>query len=245
MYNDFPYLECASKVEEIDLLEFVNIAPDIRRVIDNTPTISINEIIQTAEPCDMISTYLRKDFFKDKPRGAYVGGRTLGLAQGGLFISSKFVFDGKGNNKRLIGYSANLGEDSGQGGIPKVEIGTMKHYLNASGGMILMRIRNLTPEQKVRILKYMKARVGLDYNSSALLTSAWNRFKGRFRLGKMEMSKKEAMEYKEPLICSTIMQLALISSGSKVKFSDNPLNVWPRDFIVSPYVQKIGKFIRH
>ena len=113
----------------------------------------------------------------------------------------------------------------------------------------------------------MKDRDGLSYNFKQLVTSGFHRIKdtvlnhaateksiisGR-RIdiqNKQDLSsyvkqvKSYLKNYNEPLICSTVIYLALKSVGSKMMLAYDPFEVWPRDFLLSDQTKKICKFIR-
>ena len=205
-------------------------SPAIRSVLKRVPRVSHKELFEKAEPCDILVVYTPKSFLKH----AGIAGRikTFGMSffQGSPYTSSKLIFP----NKIVVGYGA----DPKRSGQEITSIKLDKYLRNLTDGC-LVRVPDLKENQKSRIFKYINNRKNTPYDSSGILKAAWNRYTPNFMdidIDEPE-TKKEITSYKKALYCSTLISMAFLSIG--IKFLDDPLEVWPRDFILAPNAIKI------
>lgn len=210
-------------------------SPTILGILDDTPRVSLSEFVNNSQPGDVITSFLKSDSFSSSYR--LILSRALGLSQGSKFTSLKMV----DVNHTIIGYGVES-TDVKLDIIPKVDKTDMIPFLKNCGGAILIRpVNELDPKQISRALKYMRDRIGLDYDTYGLLKSTWDRFLDRRILpfNTDRLTKKDIDNYKQPLFCSTIINFAFLSAGVKLKLAKNNLDVWPRDFILSPDTWKV------
>lgn len=234
--------------------EFVNISPSIIRVTETTPTVDEADFISKAQLGDIVVSYTRREVHPNIV--TYFGTRAMGLFQGGLFTSIKVI----SSNNNIIGYGVKFGESS----LNEV---SLSDWIKYQAGALLLRVPSLSEKQKQQMVQFMKDRDGLSYNFKQLVTSGFHRIKDtvlnhaateksiisgqRIDIqNKQDLSsyvkevKSYLKNYNEPLICSTVIYLALKSVGSKMMLAYDPFEVWPRDFLLSDQTKKICKFIR-
>lgn len=237
-----------------EIQEFVNISPAIIQVTESVPSVDEDTFITNAQPGDIVASYTRKEIHPNLL--SYFGSRTMGLFQGGLFTSLKMI----STDNKIIGYGVHFGD----AGIQEKPI---KDWIEYQGGAILMRIPSLTNKQKNNMVEFLRNRDGLSYNFSQLIGSVFKRIKDNTlntivgeksllngqpininddrSLSKyIKQVKMYLKNYNDPLICSTVIYLALKSVGSKIILAYDPFEVWPRDFLISKQTTKICKFIR-
>ena len=221
------------------LNEFADISPKLISTMNSTPSVKSTELIKRAESGDIIVGYLISKYFS-LPR--LIISRTLGLAQGGLWTTAKIVTE-KGT---IVGYGAQPGKyQQGSFGKYKTGEGSFLSYARVSAGMILIRVPGLNEIQKRKIVNYMRSHIGLPYDKSMLLKTAWDRLVNRKIFANYkDISEEDVDQLKIPLICSNIIAFAYKKAGVDINFSKNPMDVWPKDFIIHPDTIKVAKFIR-
>lgn len=202
---------------------------EVKGILSNVPYVSKSQLINQLEEGDILITrpydtstnnFSPKVFFSNM----------ISWFQKSTFSSSKmYIGDGY-----VAGYGAVPGIPVN--GIVKFPVST---FIDTQQRVLLIRPKNYTQGQRDRAVLYMKQRLGLPYDKSMILKSAWNRFiKKNPKI--LEISDVEELEkIRTPLICSSVLFLALIYSGNNAKVSNNVLEVWPVDFVVSEDMEKI------
>ena len=89
----------------------------------------------------------------------------------------------------------------------------------------------------------MKQRLGLPYDYSGVLMSTYRKVLGSLGINEADLLPEDVAILQNKLFCSTIMAMAVINSGHPARFAPNPVYVWPRDFIISDWTEKIAKYI--
>lgn len=210
--------------------EFVNVSPTIRYVLKHIPKVSEREFLENIKKGDVITAQLNKENFTSTAR--FLTSRTMGLAQGGVFTTIKMA---TGDNT-VIGYGTEVGTklDKNRTRLRERPIKRwIKHYDNA----VLIRIPELTDEQKETAVKYMRSKKGLKYDTKQLTSSAFK----RINLRSLEDNPHQDpnLEDPGPQFCSTIIAYAFKKSGINLHFINDIDNIWPRDFLLSPHTIKI------
>jgi len=196
----------------------------INTIMDDVPVVSRPEFIKQSKPGDIMVSYL-------KDAGLF--SNFLAKAQGSPYTSSKLIM----SKKQVIGYGV-TGPDSKNA--TQVGIDNFAAVLDRMDRACLIRIKDSTKEKQKKVIHYIYLRLGMDYDTIGLLKSAWDRFVSRkFIPFFSKLSKANVEDYKEPLICSTIISFACKYAGYKINFSDHELDVWPKDFILTPHTTKI------
>ena len=114
---------------------------------------------------------------------------------------------------------------------------------------MLLRIKDITEAQKKAAISFVRKRIGLAYSASDLFKTAWNRLVRRKLLPFLKdkpLNPEEVNIIQEPLFCSNMITLALISGGYKKKFNNkNAWDTWPRDFLLSDLTEKLSRIDYH
>jgi len=225
------YLKYLDEMEVMRELSLV-VSTDVKKILYETPMVSKKEFWSSCEPADIMVTFTPKS--RVKTTGAQLFTQMLSTMQRSPYSSSKIVM----SRDILAGYGI---VDRG-GESPQLDKYSLPKYIGELQEAILIRVPNLENSQKSKITSFIKSRIGLDYASTDLVKSAWDRFfKGR--LGSMmkgrEMDPKALDQIRDPLICSTIISVAYRAAGVKVDFTEKPYEVWPRDFMLSDNTQKV------
>jgi hypothetical protein len=205
------------------------ISPDIRRIMDKTPVVTKKIFIDSIKHGDIVLTYSAKKQFT-RGRRTEINAKILSTFQGSPYTSSKYAID----DNHVAGYgvkSVKRPEDNVINKINKVI------FVSRREEIILVRIPDLTDEQKTAASNFINKRLGTSYNGSDLLKTMWNRLLNRKMFAFLKdkpLTPEEINLIQEPLFCSNLISLALVSAGYTKSFNNkNPWDVWPRDFIVS------------
>lgn len=214
----------------------INENMDLERILSNIPLCSKAELIKELQPGDILLTKLYDiddSFFGRLKTQIY---SMLSVFQKSPYVSSKMYL----GNGKVGGYGAVPGAGAGAGILQF----PVSPFLDAQRRVLLIRPKDFTDEQREKAVKYIKQRIGLSYDSSALLKSAWHKWvRENPKLAEKMEDKEDLLEiYRDPLICSTILYLALIYSGNKSRLKSHPLDAWPVDFIESPDMEKIYRY---
>lgn len=211
------------------------ISPGVKKIIKDVPTVTHRDFETNMKPGDIVVAFSsKKQFIKTKH--AKFAAKLMATAQGSPYTSSKMVID----NNRVAGYGIKVVDKPEDN---KITIMPFKQFLSGRQELMLLRIKDITPDQINKAIAFIKKRVGLSYADSDLLKTAWNRFVNRKIfpfLKNRSLEPAEVSLIQEPLFCSNMISLALVSAGYKGKFNGkNPWDVWPRDFILSDLTEKI------
>lgn len=197
-----------------------------------------SELIEMSEPGDILVTRINMLKVDGLPKltkiGGLLAGNILSKAQGIPFISSKVVAD----NNRVIGFSA-----SGTGS--KIDMVSFNKFLTYQKNVMLCKYPKITDEQRQKVVKYMKDKRDLDYDTSKLITTWWQRLvKGEKLPGQRKMDKrineKDAWVWKDALFCSSVIAMAYRAAGIRADFNRTPLEVWPKDFVASKDLDQVA-----
>ena len=211
------------------------ISPTVKKILNETPKVTKKAFVAQIQKGDIIVAFsAKKQFMKTKM--AKLMAKLIATAQGSPYSSAKFAID----DNVVAGYGIQVIDSPEENEITKMN--KMK-FVTARSEMMLIRIPDLTDEQKTKASSFIKKRVGTKYKGSDLLKTSWNRLVNRkiFSFLKNKPVQPEAINLiQEPLFCSNLITLALISAGYKRRFNGkHPWDTWPRDFIISDFTSKI------
>jgi len=212
---------------ELSLLDFSS--PVVKRVVLDTPLVSFSEFLERMEPCDVLVSF-PKSF---KSPFAKFRSQILAITQRVPISSAKMVLD----KRHIVGYGVKPGEAH------TVRIASSRDWLTRTSDAILVRIPTLTERQKKVIVSFMKSYVGKGYSNSLLFKSIWNRISRRKFLELAKIPKEQLA--KIDLYCSSLIAVAFWISKIPVRLAKHPLDVWPKDFILSPYTEKVCRYSKH
>lgn len=212
---------------EVSLLDLSS--DNIKIIIKNTPLVSFSRFISNFEPCDILvsfPSFFRSEFEK-------VRSQVLAMAQRVPISSAKMVF----NKRYVIGYGVKKS-------IPhKVELASSKDWLSRTSNAILIRVPGLSDKKKRVIISFMKSYIGKDYNTSLLFKSIWNRISRRKFVELADIPEEDIT--RADLYCSSLIAVAFWLAKVPIKFAKHPLDVWPKDFLLNPYTEKICRYLKH
>jgi hypothetical protein len=208
-------------------------SPAVKRVLNNTPKCTRQEMIDKVQPCDILVVYTpRKHLQKSKAKAFRA--KVMTSFQGSPFSSSKLVLD----KNTISGYGVKAVKNV-------LTKASLRSYIKHLDEAILIRVPDLTPEQCAKIQKYFRLRIGMPYAGSQVFMSFWDRLFSR-KLKPFFKDKpidpKAIEEMKEPLFCSSIIAAAYRAAGHQANFGKNIYDVWPRDFVTSESTEKICRF---
>lgn len=209
------------------------ITPGVKKHLTNTPKVTKKEFLQAVEPGDIMVTFTPKRKIQ-KSGFTQFKAKMMTLFQASPYTSSKLVYD----KKTIAGYDAD--PTQGRNFLQK---GNLENFINRwIQEAMLLRPIGRTPEQVRAVQSYFDKRVGLPYNKDQVMKSAWKRFYKKvlpFLRTDDSPPPKKLQEIVEPLFCSNIIAVAYKSAGYRKRFGKVILDTWPRDFIISPYTEKI------
>lgn len=199
--------------------------PAIRARLRNTPVVSKRNFLKMAEPCDIFVT--RTPEYNLKTTSARTISKIISFAQGSPYTSSKLLLP-DGN---LIGYGVDYDQDPTY--LSKM---LLRDYLVRCDFACMIRVPDLTEQQKQRIYKYLLTRQNVPYNNIGLLKTAWNKIMPDFLRADFNIEapedKRVIRGYRKALFCSTIISMAFLYAG--VMLFEKPLEAWPRNFVLTP-----------
>jgi len=212
-----------------DIIQEFSLSPATSNIVNMLPIISPEEMMNNIEPADILVS-----MYKGTPEGemSEVKRKVMSWMMGG-FSSSKIVI----NNNYIAGYGAN--PSKGAHNVNKIKkIEFIKHF----GPLCHIRVPNLTEKKKKLVVHFINKYMGVQYSNSALMKSVWDRFTLRKVKPFFEdVNEEEIQDFKDPLYCSTLISFAYLAAGVNIKFSKNPYDVWPKDFITSSDTIKLSR----
>ncbi len=208
--------------------EFVNISPTLRYILKHVPIVPMKKFIESVEPADLITAQAKYETYTSTAR--FLVSRSMGLVQGGNYITLKMAID----NRKLIGYGTEVGtrldkEDS------RIRERSLKKWLSYYNDAILIRVSNLTEEQRTSAVNYMKSKIGLKYSYSKVAKSPVGRIAANIATPDDANNYDPGAEQ----FCSSIIAYAFKNAGVDLHFRNKLDNIWPRDFLLSPHTIKI------
>jgi len=211
------------------------VSPGVKKIVMDTPIVTKKEFRETIQKGDIIVAFsAKKQFMKTKI--AKIMAKIIATAQGSPYSSAKFAID----DNVVAGYGIQIIERPEDNKITKMN---KQQFITDRSEMILIRIPDLTEEQKDKAAEFIRSRVGKPYKGLDLLKTSWNRLVNRkfFTFLKDKPITPEAVNLiQEPLFCSNMITLALIAGGYKERFNKkHPWDTWPRDFILADNTTKI------
>ena len=156
-------------------------------------------------------------------------------------LNSCKLYMGKGE---VAGYGVIPGS-KGSSGIMKNNLyHTLNNFMDSQRRILVVRPKEFTKEQRLKAISFIKNRIGLGYDSSILLKSAWHRFIHKHNLVDIDPNDPILNDLKTPLICSSLIAFSIIASGNSTRFGSNPYEIWPVDLLMSDQVDLICRFNR-
>lgn len=211
------------------------ISPGVKKKMQDTPVVTKTEFIDNIQQADIVVAFSAKKQFMQTKAAKYMA-RLLSTTQGSPYSSAKFAID----DNTMAGYGIKVIKSSSENKISRMN---KRDFTTARGEMMLIRIPSLSDEQKKKASDFIIKRMGTSYDGNQLFKTAWNRFTNRKLftfLKDKPVTPAAAKLIQEPLFCSNMISLALVSAGFKKKFNNkNPWDVWPRDFIVADFTTPI------
>lgn len=210
-------------------------SPAIKKIIADTPVVTKKEFTDSIQKGDIIVAFsAKKQIIKTKL--AKIMAKIIATAQGSPYSSAKFAID----DTYVAGYGIQIIDSPKENKITKMH---KRQFVTDRGEMILIRIPELTDAEKDKAANFIIKRIGIPYQGLDLLKTSWNRLIGRrvFSFLKDKPVEPEAVKLiQEPLFCSNMITLSLISAGFKKRFNNkHPWDTWPRDFILEDFTKKI------
>ena len=219
------------------------VSPQIKDILANTESVDRKEFLARSEPCDIVTLFTPKRAFGDNPERSKYGTYFMSSFQGSPYTTSKIIL----SKDTIAGYGLSW-LVKGKGAPNDFLAYSWPKYINELYEACLIRVPNLTPTQKGKIIMYVKKNLNRPYDGVGLLRTAWNRFvknkvKTLFAKGGQtgDVSEKDLESVREGLICSNIIAIAYRMAGVDVSFSNSMYDTWPKDFILSPDTIKVCK----
>jgi hypothetical protein len=211
------------------------ISPRVNKHIRETPKVKKKEFVDEIRKGDIIVAFsAKKQFMKTKM--AKFMAKLLATAQASPYSSAKFAIE----DNMVAGYGIQVISRPGENKITKKNT---RDFVTARSEMMLLRISNITKQQIDDAANFIIKRIGTKYSGSDLYKTSWNRLTNRRLFSFLKnkpLTPEEVNLIQEPLFCSNLISLALVSAGYKKRFNNqNPWDAWPRDFIVSDLTDKI------
>lgn len=204
----------------------------IKEVVDSAPEVKKRkQMIEQAEPGDILLVRTAPSEVKKKSFVGKAFSKALPVAQRSPFTSSKLVV----NNSKLIGY--------GLSSRPHTPFAyySFNVFLRRTYMALLMRTDKATKEEKKDVVKWALERKDTIYGGDQLVKSFFNRLLKESILqipideGDNQITAEEAKEWRNPLICSSVLAMAYKAAGVDLDLGRKSLfNVWPREFAISP-----------
>jgi len=210
-------------------------SPKVKEIIKKTPMVQKKEFVAAIKKGDIIVAFsAKKQFMKTKV--AKFMAKLMATAQGSPYSSAKFAIA----DNAVAGYGIQIISSPGENKITKKNT---RDFVTARSEMMLLRISDITPQQIDAASEFIIKRIGTKYSGSDLYRTSWNRLTNRKLFSFLKnkpLTPEEVNVIQEPLFCSNLISLALVSAGYKKRFNNqNPWDAWPRDFIVSDLTEKI------
>jgi len=212
-------------------------SPAVKKIINDVPVVHKQEFIDNMRKGDIIVAFTaKKQILRVNKKSLLFISKIMASFQGSPYTSSKLVID----DKHVAGYGIKIIDKPEENKIYKL---TYDEFVNDREEMMLIRLKDASKNQIDKACNFVRERVGLDYQSSDLLKTMWNRFTGRKLfpfLKDKTLQPEEISMIQEPLFCSNMISLAYRAAGYNNLFNNkNPWDVWPRDFIVDDRTEKI------
>ena len=206
------------------------VTPKIRRALKDTPVVTKKEFLDEVRPCDILVTFTPKKTLQST--FVQVKAKFMSMFQASPFTSSKLAL----NRNIIAGYGVDPTTDN------YLQTYSLHNFINRwIQEAMLIRVPDVTADQKKKIQQYLRSRMGLTYNSDQVLKSAWKRFYKKilpaFR-GK-DPDPKLLRQLRDPLFCSNIIAVAYKAAGYRKSFGKSIYDIWPRDFITAPFTEKV------
>jgi hypothetical protein len=210
-------------------------SPAIKKIVADTPLVTKKEFTESIQKGDIVVAFsAKKQFMKTKL--AKIMAKIIATAQGSPYSSAKYAID----DNFVAGYGIQVIDHPEDNKITKMN---KRQFVTARGEMILIKIPELTDAQKDKAANFIIKRIGMPYQGLDLLKTSWNRLMGRkfFSFLKDKPVEPETVKLlQEPLFCSNMITLALLSAGFKKRFNNkHPWDTWPRDFILADFTKTI------
>ena len=113
-------------------------------------------------------------------------------------------------------------------------------FLRKTFKAVLLRTNAATEEDKQKVVSWALERKDIVYGGDQLVKTFFNRLLRESIIqipidgGNNEITQAEAQDWRNPLICSSIIAMAYKSAGLNLDLGRKSLfNVWPRDFLLS------------
>lgn len=204
----------------------------IKKVVDSAPEVKKRkDMIEQAEPGDIILVRLSKNRISKKNIIMQQWAKMMPVWQRSIYSSSKLVV----SQSKVIGYGT-----SSRPNTPFAYYSFpvfLRRYYNA----LLLRTDKATKEQKKDVISWALERKDMVYGGEQLIKSFFNRLIKESFLqipideGDNQITTEEAKEWRNPLICSSIIAMAYKAVDVDLDLGKKSLfNVWPREFIISP-----------
>jgi len=212
------------------------IAPSVKKILNDTLTVTKKTFIESTQPGDIIVAFTANKTLKDHFIGAMYS-KLMATFQGSPYTTSKMVLD----DETVGGYGIRLRESYLDNNVEKLSLASA---VSARSELMLIRVK-ASDTQKQKAVNFLKSKMGLSYSDSDLFKSVWNRLTNRKLIHFFKdkpLDKKQIADIQTPLFCSTIIAAAYYVAGFKEQFNDSHLyDTWPKDFILSDNTEKICK----
>lgn len=210
-------------------------SPKIKQIIANTPLVTKQEFINNIQQGDIVVAFSAKKQFMKTKQAKFMA-KLIASIQGSPYSSAKFAID----DNSVAGYGIQIISSPEENKITKMN---KRDFVTARSEMMLIRIPQLSDAQKNKASEFIKKRIGMPYKGIDLLKTSWNRLLHRkmFTFLKNKPGDPQSINLlQEPLFCSNMITLALISGGYKQRFNNShPWDTWPKDFIIEKTTSKI------
>lgn len=201
--------------------------------ISDIPNATLTNFFNTIQPCDLLVTKAKNyDSMFSKFRA-----KILAYVQGGKFVSIRMVE----SPTTIIGYGVHVGLKHGQNVLMSRKL---KAWIKHIDTVIVLRVPNLTDEQKHTIISFLKKHRSLSYNKVGVTTSFINRFLERVFGRHTDIDTKDVADALNPMFCSNILAKAFRIAGVELKFNISDNLIWPKDFVLNDQIEKICKLIK-
>ena len=228
---------------EAILNEFINLRSDVRESLSTVPIVNKKKFAELIQPLDIlvVGTPRIPGLTTTEKIIQKIGSTSLKVLQGSEYSSSKIV----SLDKEYI-YAYGLDRIVTEMNVEERQFSryTLHEYLRLMINGCLVRVPNLEYEQKLKIQQYLNKQLGLKYDNSSVIKIGWNKFIKHLPFLKVDVeepqNKRQLLNMKNGLICSTVITAAFLY-GAGIKLTDNPLEVWPNDLLVSSKTQKIAR----
>jgi hypothetical protein len=209
------------------------IAPEIKKILNNTPLVTKKEAVAMVKPGDILLAHKPKKYLKGVVN--QTAEAIISTFQQSPYSSSKYII----SPSEVIGYGIPDSEGKTMGSMAEYNF---PNYIRMCQHGCIIRVDHMTKQKAAIITKYIRAKAKNKYDFIGLEKALWNRIMREKILTFKIQDEQPIDEVTHPLVCSSIIALGLKKAGVIPEFARSVLNVWPKDFLTTKGCTPICRF---